>query len=123
MYEGRNDITVSEKQKNIEKDLVSEATEIVDNRTWRSTLLSLRAMFPGAGNYSGVGVPLDKEDSGMNMRLLDMRSAMVRVMKNSERKFGTRFRLTHSLTHSLTHLLTYLLTHSLTYLLTHSLTL
>ena len=88
MYEGRSDITISEKQKNIETDLVAEATEIVDKKTWRSTLLSLRAMFPGAGNYSGVGVPLDKEDSGMNMRLLDMRSAMIRVMKNSERKFG-----------------------------------
>jgi hypothetical protein len=89
IYEERIDAAMSEKQKDVNRELVAEATEIVSTKTWRNTLLSLRAMFPGAGNYSGVGVPLDKEYSGMPLRLMDMRSTMMRVMKNSERKFGS----------------------------------
>lgn len=56
-------------------------------RTWRHTLIQLRTMFPGGGNYSGVGVPLDPHESGqgegggMYARLLEMRETQVEVMK------------------------------------------
>ena len=56
--------------------------------TWRHTLIQLRTMFPGGGNYSGVGVPLDPHDvgyggegGGMYARLLEMRETQVEVMK------------------------------------------
>lgn len=58
------------------------------SRTWRHTLIQLRTIFPGGGNYSGVGVPLDPheagyggEGGGMYARLLEMRETQVEVMK------------------------------------------
>ena len=58
--------------------------ESVSPHSWRVALMQLRGMFPGAGNYSGVGVPLDKTEllpatggygvgNGMYARLLEMR--------------------------------------------------
>lgn len=59
-------------------------------QTWRQTLIQLRTMFPGGGNYSGVGVPLDIHDSmgapgdgnSMYTRLLEMRENQARVMRS-----------------------------------------
>jgi hypothetical protein len=36
---------------------------IYKGQSWRLVLIQLRNMFPGAGNYSGVGVPLDPHEA------------------------------------------------------------
>ena len=67
-----------------------ENSQSIDSfQTWRQTLIQLRTMFPGGGNYSGVGVPLDPhetmtgfgEGNGMYARLLEMRELQLEVMK------------------------------------------
>ena len=65
--------------------------EFVSPHSWRVALMQLRGMFPGAGNYSGVGVPLDKTEllpttggygvgNGMYARLLEMRHTQDQII-------------------------------------------
>ena len=53
--------------------------------TWRQTLVQLRALYPGGGNYSGMGVPLDPGEGdggrGMCARLREMRETQQEVMR------------------------------------------
>jgi hypothetical protein len=53
--------------------------------TWRQTLVQLRTLYPGGGNYSGMGVPLDPIEGdggrGMCARLREMRETQQEVMR------------------------------------------
>ena len=53
--------------------------------TWRQTLVQLRTLYPGGGNYSGMGVPLDPIEGeggrGMCARLCEMRETQQEVMR------------------------------------------
>lgn len=74
----------------IDSEAIVQATELITSRTWRSTLMSLKTMFPGAGNYSGIGVPLESETkTRLYTRILDMRSSMESVIKIQERKYAS----------------------------------
>ena len=46
---------------------------VLGERSWREALVYLRTMFPGAGNYSGVGLELDDSDTAICWRIADMR--------------------------------------------------
>ena len=69
--------------------------EWVSPHSWRVALMQLRGMFPGAGNYSGVGVPLDKTEllpatggygvgNGMYARLLEMRHTQDLIIQRKQ---------------------------------------
>jgi hypothetical protein len=75
--------------KNLQVD-ITDATEIVESRSWRSVLLKLRSLHPGAGNYSGVGKELDVESSGIYKRIIEMRENMFDVMKIQEVRHNRR---------------------------------
>ena len=64
--------------------------------TWRNTLLGLRSMFPGAGNYSGVGSGLDGGALGIYSRIRGMREHVADIVKNQERKNKFRQSLLYS---------------------------
>ena len=49
-------------------------------KDWRNALLYLRTMYPGAGNYSGVGVELDSAESGLYKRIVEMRTVLGEVV-------------------------------------------
>lgn len=76
-----------------ESDITIAAQEL-QSHTWRQTLIQLRTMFPGGGNYSGVGVPLDMHDStgtlgdgnSIYSRLLEMRDTQAKVMRSKVRR-------------------------------------
>ena len=55
---------------------------MLGEQTWREALLYLRTMFPGAGNYSGVGLELDDAETAMFWRIADMRDMLA---ENSRR--------------------------------------
>jgi len=80
---------------------VSAATLILGGaKDWRSALLSLRTMFPGAGNYSGVGVELDSAESGMYLRVKDMRSTLDEVMGRQAAKFDQKLKRSRAKAHN-----------------------
>lgn len=84
-----SDKKASEKEKKSSSGQEEAPQSTETFQTWRQTLIQLRTMFPGGGNYSGVGVPLDPHEalggSGdgnhMYARLLEMRSGQIDVMK------------------------------------------
>jgi hypothetical protein len=55
---------------------------MLGEQSWREALLYLRTMFPGAGNYSGVGLELDDAETAMFWRIADMRDMLA---ENSRR--------------------------------------
>ena len=55
---------------------------MLGEQTWREALLYLRTMYPGAGNYSGVGLELDDAETAMFWRIADMREMLA---ENSRR--------------------------------------
>lgn len=89
--------TVSELEVDVEAEGEGEAKEggedrqgddedsTLGNHTWRQTLVQLRALYPGGGNYSGMGVPLDPGEGdggrGMCARLREMRETQQEVMR------------------------------------------
>ena len=46
---------------------------VLGEKSWREALVYLRTMFPGAGNYSGVGTELDDAETAMYWRIAEMR--------------------------------------------------
>ena len=56
--------------------------------SWREALLQLRTLFPGAGNYSGVGVELDDAETAMSWRLADMRGQLARNLRRGADKLA-----------------------------------
>lgn len=89
--------TVSELEVDVEAEGEGEAKEGGEDRqgddesstqgthTWRQTLVQLRTLYPGGGNYSGMGVPLDPSEGdggrGMCARLRKMRETQQEVMR------------------------------------------
>ena len=64
------------------KRAAAVASEVIGGaKSWRNALLYLRTMHPGAGNYSGVGVPLDAAESQLYKRIVDMRSLLAEVVR------------------------------------------
>ena len=73
--------------KTTRKDLQA-ATELVGGaKDWRAALLTLRTMYPGAGNYSGVGVELDASESQLYQRIVNMRETLGHVVHRQASKF------------------------------------
>jgi len=70
--------------------MLEEATDIVITRTWRDTLMGLRTLYPGAGNYSGVGKELDSTNNGIFVRIIEMKDAMLKVMKTQEALYNQK---------------------------------
>ena len=63
------------------------AAEVIGGaKSWRNALLHLRTMFPGAGNYSGVGVELDAAESALYSRIVDMRNTLNDVVTRQSTK-------------------------------------
>ena len=73
---------------------IKAGAQELESHTWRQTLIQLRTMFPGGGNYSGVGVPLDMHDNtgtandgnSIYTRLLEMRETQDKVMRSKVRR-------------------------------------
>jgi hypothetical protein len=65
-------------------------------QTWRQSLVQLRTVFPGGGNYSGVGAFLDPHDrgdgTGMCARLMEMRARQKDVMDSRRFREGEKER-------------------------------
>lgn len=59
---------------------------VMGEKSWREALMYLRTMFPGGGNYSGVGVELDDADTAMYWRIADMRDNLVDNTKRNSAK-------------------------------------
>lgn len=52
------------------------------HETWRESLLKLRTLYPGGGNYSGVGMDTDTvDDLGMFERILQMRDDLNKAVE------------------------------------------
>ncbi len=72
---------------------VAAAAELIGGaKSWRNALLYLRTMYPGAGNYSGVGVELDSAESGLYTRIVEMRSVLGDVVKQQTAKFDQKLK-------------------------------
>ncbi len=59
-------------------------------KDWRKALVELRTMFPGAGNYSGVGVELDSAESNVFLRIKEMRKTLDDVLLRQAGKFDQK---------------------------------
>ena len=71
----------------ISQRATAAAAEVIGGaKSWRNALLHLRTMFPGAGNYSGVGVELDAAESGLYRRIVDMRETLNDVVVRQSTK-------------------------------------
>eukprot|EP01035_Chromulina_nebulosa_P021682 gene21682-28057_t len=51
-------------------------TILSSNFNWRSAIMAIRSLHPSAGNYSGVGKPLDTDQTHMFSRIIDMKEQM-----------------------------------------------
>lgn len=73
-----------------------EESAVHSFQTWRQTLVQLRTVFPGGGNYSGVGAFLDPHDrgdgTGMCARLMEMRARQRDVMDSRRHREGEKER-------------------------------
>ena len=79
--EGHHHFTMSQQRAQAAAERIGGAKD------WRSALLALRTMHPGAGNYSGVGVELDSAESQLYKRIVDMRTTLNDVVKRQADKF------------------------------------
>ena len=59
---------------------------VMGEKSWREALLYLRTVFPGAGNYSGVGAELDDAETAMYWRIAEMRENLTDNTKRSANK-------------------------------------
>ena len=57
-------------------------------------------MFPGAGNYSGVGVELDSAESGMYRRVKEMRGTLDEVLGRQAGKFDQKLKRSRAKAHN-----------------------
>ena len=57
-------------------------------RSWREALLYLRTMFPGGGNYSGVGVELDDAETAIYWRITEMREKLAENTRRGATKLA-----------------------------------
>lgn len=85
-----NDTTPSE------EPTPDEALVTVDKQMtgidWRQALLTLRTMFPGSGNFSGLGVPLtSQEDISFGQRILLMNQDIQRIEAQATAKHQKHF--------------------------------
>lgn len=79
-------------QQAIQKALVTVDERMHGGMSWREALLTLRTMFPGAGNFSGFGVGLENpQDTALFTRLLRMRGELRKIEDYQQQRYQARF--------------------------------
>ena len=80
--EAEGDIAVDREGPQVED---MDEDSIQNCHTWRQTLVQMRALYPGLGKHSGIGVPFDPNEGdggqGMCARLRKMRDTQQEVLR------------------------------------------
>jgi len=79
-------------QQAIQQALITVDEKMHGGMSWREALLTLRTMFPGAGNFSGFGVGLENpHDTALFTRLLRMRGELRKIEDYQQQRYQARF--------------------------------
>jgi hypothetical protein len=87
-----NDGSMNPLQQAIQQALITVDERMHGGMSWREALLTLRTMFPGAGNFSGFGVGLENpHDTALFTRLLRMRGELRKIEDYQQQRYQARF--------------------------------
>lgn len=90
--ETNGDGTTNPLQHAIQQALITVDERMHGGMSWREALLTLRTMFPGAGNFSGFGVGLENpHDTALFTRLLRMRGELRKIEDYQQQRYQARF--------------------------------